>query len=86
MTLSKLGFEIVTLAAGTGGVGGGLKRRAEFGIEFWPIPATTSIWPAVVYQGPDGQMSTTVPPGAFPTPPPSIGPGASTPQMGAWPA
>ncbi|KAH6649971.1 pectate lyase superfamily protein-domain-containing protein [Chaetomium tenue] len=82
MTLSKLGFEIMTLDEGGGG---GLKRRTAFGT-VWPVPATTSNWPAVIYRGPDGETSTASPTGAFPTPPPSIGPGAAPPQMGAWPA
>ncbi|KAK4103745.1 glycoside hydrolase family 55 protein [Parathielavia hyrcaniae] len=83
MTLSKLGFEIMTLGEGGAG-GGGLKRRTAFG-SVWPVPATTSNWPAVVYRGPDGKPSTASPTEAFPTPP-SIGPGAAPPQMGAWPA
>jgi hypothetical protein len=87
MTLSKLGFEIMTLGddGGAGAGGGGLKRRTAFGT-VWPVPATTSNWPAVVYRGPDGKTSTATPAVAFPTPPPSIGPGAAPPQMGAWPA
>ena len=84
MTLSKLGFEIMTLGEGGAG-GGGLKRRTPFG-SIWPVPATTSNWPVVVYRGPDGKYSTASPTEAFPTPPPSIGPGAAPPQMGAWPA
>ncbi|KAK4031880.1 hypothetical protein C8A01DRAFT_20966 [Parachaetomium inaequale] len=84
MTLSKLGFEIMTLGEGGAG-GGGVKRRTAFG-SIWPVPATTSNWPVVVYLGPDGKYSTASPTGAFPTPPPSIGPGAAPPQMGAWPA
>lgn len=83
ITLSKLGFEIMTLGEG-GGDSGGLKRRTAFG-SVWPVPATTSNWPAVVYRGPDGKSSTASPTEAFPTPPPSIGPGAAPPQMGTWP-
>ncbi|KAH6845713.1 pectate lyase superfamily protein-domain-containing protein [Chaetomium sp. MPI-CAGE-AT-0009] len=76
---------IMTLGDAGGGGGGGLKRRTAFGT-VWPVPATTTNWPVVVYRGPDGKSSTATPTGAFPTPPPSIGPGAAPPQMGAWPA
>ncbi|KAK3898662.1 hypothetical protein C8A05DRAFT_37746 [Staphylotrichum tortipilum] len=82
MTLSKLGFEIMTPGEGCGAGGGGLQRRTAFG-PIWPIPATTSNWPAVAYRGPDGKSSTASPTGAFPTSPPSIGPGPAPPQMGA---
>ncbi|KAK3897082.1 exo-beta-D-glucanase [Staphylotrichum tortipilum] len=75
MTLSKLGFEIMTLAEGSGAGGGGaLRRRSTAFGTVWPVPATTANWPVVIYRGPDGK------------PPPSIGPGAAPPQMGAWPA
>ncbi|EAQ92534.1 hypothetical protein CHGG_00769 [Chaetomium globosum CBS 148.51] len=90
---SVVNFPLMTVSKDTwtstitdgGGGGGGLKRRTAFGT-VWPVPATTSNWPAVVYRGPDGKTSTATPTAAFPTPPPSIGPGAAPPQMGAWPA
>lgn len=84
MTLSSLGFNLVTLAADA--AGGGLNRRSTGFGEIWPVPASTSIWPVVVYMGPDGQTSTASPTTAFPTPPPSIGPDAPAPANGAWPA
>lgn len=83
LTLSSLGFDLVTLADNA--AGGGLNRRStEFG-EIWPVPATTSNWPVVVYTGPDGKTSTASPTTAFPTPVPSIGPDAPAPANGAWP-
>ena len=83
LTLSSLGFDLVTLADNA--AGGGLNRRStEFG-EIWPVPATTSNWPVVVYTGPDGKASTASPTTAFPTPAPSIGPNAPAPANGAWP-
>ncbi|KAK5659440.1 hypothetical protein OQA88_641 [Cercophora sp. LCS_1] len=83
MTLSSLGFDLVTLAANA--AGGGLNRRSTTFGEIWPVPATTSNWPVVVYTGPDGKPSTASPTTAFPTPPPSIGPNAAAPANGAWP-
>jgi hypothetical protein len=81
MTLSRLGFEIMTLAegGGAGGAPGGLRRRGTAFGTVWPVPATTTNWPAVVYRGPDGKSSTASPTEAFPIPPPSIGPGAAPP-------
>ncbi|KAL0932541.1 LysM domain-containing protein [Colletotrichum truncatum] len=85
LTLSKIGFEVMTLVEGGPNVKrDGLNRRAFE--EFWPIPATTAAWPVVVYNGPDGRASTASPTAAYPTPPPSIGPDAPPPQKGAWPA
>ncbi|KAK1966745.1 pectin lyase-like protein [Colletotrichum sublineola] len=85
LTLSKLGFEVMTLVdRGSNMKRNGLNRRAFE--DFWPIPATTAAWPVVVYNGPDGKVSTASPKTAYPTPPPSIEPGAPPPQRGAWPA
>lgn len=61
MTLSKLGFEIMTLGEG--------KRHTAFG-SVWPVPATTTVWPIVAYLGPDGKSSRASPTEPFPTPPP----------------
>ncbi|GKT56175.1 pectate lyase superfamily protein [Colletotrichum tofieldiae] len=78
MTLSKLGFEVMTLVEGGPNVKrDGLNRRAFE--DFWPIPATTAAWPVVVYTGPNGKASTASPKTAYPTPPPSIEPGARPP-------
>ncbi|KAF6837096.1 exo-beta-D-glucanase [Colletotrichum musicola] len=87
MTLSKIGFEIMTLVEGGAKArrdGAALNRRAFD--DFWPVPATTAVWPAVVYAGPDGKQSTTTPTAPYPTSPPSIEPGSPPPQKGAWPA
>ncbi|GJD05036.1 lysM domain-containing protein [Colletotrichum higginsianum] len=85
MTLSKLGFEVMTLVEGGPNVKrDGLNRRAFE--DFWPIPATTAAWPVVIYNGPDCKVSTASPKTAYPTPPPSVEPGSPPPQKGAWPA
>ncbi|TKW52249.1 hypothetical protein CTA1_11007 [Colletotrichum tanaceti] len=86
MTLSKLGFEVMTLVEGNGPKikRDGLNRRAFE--DFWPVPATTAAWPVIIYNGPDGKASTASPKMAYPTPPPSVEPGAPPPQKGAWPA
>ncbi|KAF6804556.1 hypothetical protein CSOJ01_10090 [Colletotrichum sojae] len=36
--------------------GASLNRRAFD--DFWPVPATTAAWPAVIYSGPNGKAST----------------------------
>ncbi|KAK1979523.1 pectate lyase superfamily protein-domain-containing protein [Colletotrichum cereale] len=85
ITLSKLGFEVMTLVDGGPNVRrDGLNRRAFE--DFWPVPATTAAWPVVIYNGPDGKESTASPSAAYPTQPPSIEPGSPPPQKGAWPA
>lgn len=53
--------------------------------EIWPVPATTPLWPFLVYTGPNGQPTTTAPTVAFPTPPASIGPDAPPSPRGSWP-
>lgn len=58
------------------------KRAPE---AFWPVPATTPFWPAVVYTGIDGEATTTSATVPFPTPPASIGPDAPAPPAGSWP-
>ncbi|KAK1638756.1 pectate lyase superfamily protein-domain-containing protein [Colletotrichum phormii] len=85
MTLSKLGFEVMTIGGSNVKRNvGGLNRRAFE--DFWPAPATTAAWPVVVYNGPDGKESTASPKAPYPTQPPSIEPGSPSPQSGAWPA
>ena len=79
ITISEWIFQAVTLTA----VPVGRKRQAFQ--EFWPVPATTPYWPAVIYTGPDGNPTTTAPTAVFPTPPPSIGPNAPPPPGGNWP-
>ena len=82
ITVSEYVFEIVTLTADTNGKA---KRAGQGFSSFWPVPATTPSWPSIVYTGINGQSTTTVPSGPFPTPPPSIGPGAPAPPIGSWP-
>ncbi|KAK2049538.1 pectin lyase-like protein [Colletotrichum somersetense] len=85
MTLSKLGFEVMTLVKGGPNVKrDGLNRRAFE--DFWPVPATTVAWPVVAYNGPDGKESTASPNIPYPKQPPSIEPGSPLPQEGVWPA
>ncbi|RDA91604.1 hypothetical protein CP533_4653 [Ophiocordyceps camponoti-saundersi (nom. inval.)] len=81
LTISKWVFEVATLKVGGNGR---VHARQDFE-EFWPKPASTSSWPAVRYIGPNGRETTTAPSVAFPTPPPSIGPGAPPPPSGHWP-
>ncbi|KAI0911199.1 glycoside hydrolase family 55 protein [Ustulina deusta] len=80
LTISEWIFEVVTLTDGSNGIG---KRQNP--PAFWPIPATTASWPAVVYKGPDGKSNTVAPKVPFPRPPPSIGPDAPPPPQGSWP-
>lgn len=80
LTISEWVFEVVTLTDSSNGIA---KRQNP--PAFWPVPAKTSSWPAVVYSGPDENPTTVDPTGPFPTPPPSIGPGAPPPPMGSWP-
>jgi hypothetical protein len=76
LTITEWIFDVVTLA------GAKEKRAAD---AFWPVPATTPFWPAVVYTGPNGQATTTSATVPFPTPPASIGPDAPAPPSGTWP-
>jgi hypothetical protein len=82
LTLSEWRFQPVSIALAGGA--GGVKKRLEFG-DFYPVPATTSSWPGVIYNGPNGSPTTVAPTAAVPTPPPSIGPGAPAPPQGFWP-
>jgi hypothetical protein len=80
LTISRWWFEPVTLSGGQRAV----QRRQGFD-PFWPVPAKTSEWPAVVYTGPDGSTTIKAPDIPFPTPPPSIGPDTPLPPTGSWP-
>jgi hypothetical protein len=80
LTISQWVLEVVTLTTGQATN----QKRQDFA-PFWPIPATTPHWPAVVYAGPDGSSTTKAPTAPFPTPPPSIGPDAAPPPTGSWP-
>jgi hypothetical protein len=80
LTITEWVFEVVTLSQGTGNKN---KRAAA---AFWPVPATTPFWPAVVYTGGiDGKPTTTSATVPFPKPPASIGPNAPAPPSGSWP-
>ncbi|KAK1959917.1 pectin lyase-like protein [Colletotrichum sublineola] len=81
LTISQWVFKPVTLTQGA--ANGKFKRQKP--AAFWPVPALTPSWPAVVYTGPDGSATTTAPTVAFPTPPASIGPDAVAPPVGSWP-
>ncbi|KAH9207216.1 pectate lyase superfamily protein-domain-containing protein [Leptodontidium sp. 2 PMI_412] len=76
ITITEWVFDVVTLTEGN-------KKRAADG--FWPVPATTPYFPAIVYQGPDGKRTTTSATETFPKPPQSIGPNAPAPPSGSWP-
>lgn len=80
VTISEWVFEVVTLTAAPAG----RNKRQPFQ-DFWPVLATTASWPVIIYTGPNGEPTTTAPTGAFPTPPPSIGPDAAAPPSGSWP-
>ncbi|KAI1371648.1 glycoside hydrolase family 55 protein [Hypoxylon crocopeplum] len=83
LTISEWVFKVVTLTQGA--VANNDKAKRQGFDAFWPVPATTSSWPAVIYNGPDGAPTTLAPTAAFPTPPPSIGPDAPPPPRGSWP-
>lgn len=80
LTITEWIFEVVTLSQDA--TGAKEKRAAD---AFWPIPATTPFWPAVVYTGTDGKATTTSATVPFPDPPASIGPDAPAPPSGSWP-
>jgi len=62
------------------------KRQAAVQtVEVYPTLAQTPTWPVVVYEGPDGVMSTASPTEPMPTPP-AITPGAPAPLIGSWPS
>ena len=75
-------FEEVTLTQAPGNK----NKRAQGFSNFWPIPATTSRWPAVVYTGLNGSPTTIAPTVAFPAPPSAIDAAAAPPPTGSWPA
>ncbi|KAH8812142.1 pectate lyase superfamily protein-domain-containing protein [Xylogone sp. PMI_703] len=85
ITISQWVFEVVTLSQGGSNNANNQKIKRQGFDAFWPVLSTTPYWPAVVYTGPDGSPSTTAPSVPFPTPPPSIGPGAPAPPKGSWP-
>ncbi|KAL2137006.1 hypothetical protein VTI74DRAFT_10482 [Chaetomium olivicolor] len=66
LTLSEWRFQPVIITA-VGGAGAA-KKRQIFG-DFCPVPAATSTWPAVVYNGPNGSPTTVAPTATVPTPP-----------------
>lgn len=81
LTITEWVFEVMTVDEQ--GSANKNKRAAE---AFWPVPATTPFWPAVVYTGGiDGQPTTTSATVPFPRPPASIGPDAPPPPSGSWP-
>ncbi|KAK1590378.1 uncharacterized protein LY79DRAFT_590568 [Colletotrichum navitas] len=80
LTITEWVFEVVTLSQGAAGAKE--KRAAD---AFWPVPATTPFWPAVVYTDTDGRATTTSATVPFPDPPASIGPDALAPPSGSWP-
>ncbi|KYK61874.1 Pectin lyase fold/virulence factor [Drechmeria coniospora] len=79
LTISEWMFEAATVTQGPAGN----RKRAAATVQ--PVLATTPYWPAFVYRGADGLATTTSATGPFPTPPPSIGPGAPAPPSGSWP-
>lgn len=79
LTLSEWRFRPVTITEA-----GGARKREAFG-DFYPVPAVTSSWPAVVYRGPNGSPTTVAPTVAVPMPPATIGPNALAPPEGIWP-
>lgn len=79
LTISEWVFEPETLTLGSN------KNVKRADHTFWPTPATTPFWPAVVYTGSDGKPTTTSASGAFPKPPKSLSPGAVKPPSGRWP-
>ncbi|KAK1541347.1 LysM domain-containing protein [Colletotrichum paranaense] len=85
MTLSKLGFEVMTIGGSNVKRDSGSLNRRAFE-DFWPVPATTAAWPVVIDNGSDGEESTASPKAPYPTQPPSIKSGSPPPQNGAWPA
>ncbi|EGO56022.1 hypothetical protein NEUTE1DRAFT_117997 [Neurospora tetrasperma FGSC 2508] len=80
LTVTEWVFEPVTLNQAVADK----NKRVEV-VTIWPVPATTPVWPAIVYTGNDGRATTTSATGAFPKPPASIGPNAPTPPSGSWP-
>lgn len=81
LTISQWMFEVVTITQGAGGN----KKCQDFN-DFYPKLATTTHWPAIVYRGPNGSPTTLAPSVTYPNPPLTIGPNATPPPKGAWPA
>ena len=81
LTVTEWVFQPVTITQG----GAAKNKRADAAVTIWPVPATTPVWPAVVYTGNDGRATTTSPTDAFPKPPASIDPNAPAPPSGSWP-
>ncbi|KAB5517285.1 pectate lyase superfamily protein-domain-containing protein [Coniochaeta sp. 2T2.1] len=81
LTISQWIFEVVTITQGAGGN----NKRQDFN-DFYPKLATTPHWPAVVYRGPNGSPTTLAPSVTYPQPTMTIGPDATPPPKGGWPA
>ncbi|KAK3951638.1 hypothetical protein QBC32DRAFT_325051 [Pseudoneurospora amorphoporcata] len=75
LTITEWVLEPVTITRDAAAVN---KNKRDAGVEIWPVPATTPFWPAILYRGDDGQISTTSATGTFPKP-------AATPLSGSWP-
>lgn len=82
ITVSEYVFEIVTLTVDSAAKA---KRAGQGFSSFWPVPATTPSWPALIYIGPDGQSTTTAASGPMPTPPPTLNLDTPDPPIGKWP-
>lgn len=81
ITVTEWVFDVVTLDAAASSR---LRARQGFG-DFWPIPATTSLWPAMRFVRPNGEEAFTTPSDTFLSPPPLIGSNAPDPPQGSWP-
>ena len=80
LTVTEWVFEPLTITQGAAA-----KNKRADAVTIWPVPATTPVWPAIVYTGNDGRATTTSATGAFPKPPASIGPNAPAAPSGSWP-
>ncbi|KAJ4388286.1 hypothetical protein N0V85_007714 [Neurospora sp. IMI 360204] len=79
LTITEWVLEPVTITRDAGAVNNNNNNnKRDAGVEIWPVPATTPFWPAVLYRGDDGEISTTSATGTFPKP-------AATPLFGSWP-
>ncbi|KAK3505264.1 pectate lyase superfamily protein-domain-containing protein [Neurospora crassa] len=84
LTITEWVLEPVTITQDAGAVinnnnnNNNNNNKRDAGVEIWPVPATTPFWPAVLYRGDDGEISTTSATGTFPKP-------AATPLSGSWP-
>lgn len=79
MTITEWRFKPVVV-----GNNSPLQERVPYG-DFFPVPASTTTWPAVVYTSPNGALSTISPTVAAPTLVASVGPNAPPPPQGSWP-